>query len=69
MKEDPSVPNAARFETRAIHVGQDYRSETGAVIPPIYMTSTFETGNPGGFDYTRIGSPNYRNLQNTLASL
>jgi cystathionine beta-lyase/cystathionine gamma-synthase len=69
MKEDPTVPNAARFETRAIHVGQDYRSETGAVIPPIYMTSTFETGNPGGFDYTRSGSPNYRNLQNTLASL
>ncbi|SKA85507.1 cystathionine gamma-synthase [Prosthecobacter debontii] len=69
MKEDSSVPGNARFETRAIHIGQDYRSETGAVIPPIYMTSTFETGNPGGFDYTRSGSPNYRNLQNTLASL
>ncbi|MCW0218944.1 MAG: PLP-dependent aspartate aminotransferase family protein [Prosthecobacter sp.] len=69
MKDDPSVPHEARFETRAIHIGQDYRSETGAVIPPIYMTSTYETGNPGGFDYTRSGSPNYRNLQNTLASL
>lgn len=69
MKEDPTVPSDARFETRAIHIGQDYRSETGAVIPPIYMTSTYETGNPGGFDYTRSGSPNYRNLQNTLASL
>jgi cystathionine beta-lyase/cystathionine gamma-synthase len=53
MKEDPTLPADARFETRAIHVGQDYRSETGAVIPPIYMTSTFETGNPTGFDYTR----------------
>lgn len=69
MKDDPTVPSEARFETRAIHIGQDYRSETGAVIPPIYMTSTYETGNPGGFDYTRSGSPNYRNLQNTLASL
>jgi len=69
MKEDPTIPADARFETRAIHVGQDYRSETGAVIPPIYMTSTFETGNPNGFDYTRSGSPNFRNLQNTLASL
>lgn len=69
MKDDPTVPHEARFETRAIHIGQDYRSETGAVIPPIYMTSTYETGNPGGFDYTRSGSPNYRNLQNTLASL
>ncbi|MDZ4287362.1 MAG: PLP-dependent aspartate aminotransferase family protein [Prosthecobacter sp.] len=69
MKDDPTVPAGARFETRAIHIGQDYRSETGAVIPPIYMTSTFETGNPGGFDYTRSGNPNFRNLQATLASL
>ncbi|MFO1483886.1 MAG: PLP-dependent aspartate aminotransferase family protein [Verrucomicrobiaceae bacterium] len=69
MKDDPTIPSDARFETRAIHVGQDYRSETGAVIPPIYMTSTFETGNPGGFDYTRSGNPNFRNLQATLASL
>lgn len=69
MKDDPTVPADARFETRAIHIGQDYRSETGAVIPPVYMTSTFETGNPGGFDYTRSGNPNFRNLQATLASL
>ncbi|MBX7209427.1 MAG: PLP-dependent aspartate aminotransferase family protein [Verrucomicrobiaceae bacterium] len=69
MKNDPTIPSDARFETRAIHIGQDWRSETGAVIPPIYMTSTFETGNPGGFDYTRSGNPNYRNLQATLASL
>lgn len=69
MKDDPTVPADARFETRAIHIGQDYRSETGAVIPPIYMTSTFETGNPTGFDYTRSGNPNFRNLQATLASL
>ncbi len=69
MRDDPTVPADARFETRAIHIGQDYRSETGAVIPPIYMTSTFETGNPGSFDYTRSGNPNFRNLQTTLASL
>lgn len=69
MREDPSIPNDARFETRAIHVGQDHREATGAVIPPIYMTSTFETGNPEGFDYTRSGNPNFRNLQAALASL
>ncbi len=69
MKDNPTVPKGARFETRAIHIGQDYRSETGAVIPPIYATSTFETGNPGGFDYTRSGNPNFRNLQATIASL
>ncbi|MBL9113744.1 MAG: PLP-dependent transferase [Verrucomicrobiaceae bacterium] len=57
------------FTTRAIHVGQDYRAETGSVIPPIYATSTFATGNPGKFDYTRSGNPNFRNLQATLAAL
>lgn len=69
MKDDPTLPASARFETRAIHVGQEYRSETGAVIPPVYLTSTFEYGNPGKFDYTRSGNPNFRNLQCTLASL
>ncbi len=57
------------FETRAIHEGQGYQGETGAVIPPVYLTSTFETGNPDGFDYTRSGNPNFRNLESTLASL
>ena len=57
------------FETRAIHVGQDYQGETGAVIPPVYLTSTFEYGNSDGFDYTRSGNPNFRNLEKTLASL
>jgi cystathionine beta-lyase/cystathionine gamma-synthase len=57
------------FDTRAIHIGQDYNKETGSVIPPIYATSTFESGNPGRFDYTRSGNPNFRNLQATLASL
>ena len=57
------------FETRAIHTGLNFREETGAVIPPIFATSTFESGNPGGFDYTRSGNPNFRNLQDALASL
>ncbi|MGI9242101.1 MAG: trans-sulfuration enzyme family protein [Verrucomicrobiales bacterium] len=57
------------FETRSIHSGLDFREETGAVIPPAFLSSTFEFGNPGGFDYTRSGNPNFRNLQTTLASL
>lgn len=57
------------FETDAIHAGLGFRSETGAVIPPIYQTSTFEYGNPGGFDYTRSGNPNFRNLDSVLARL
>lgn len=62
---DPSQ----HFETQAIHAGLDWREQTGAVIPPVFLTSTFETGNPGGFDYTRSGNPNFRNLQQTLAVL
>ncbi len=57
------------FETRSIHTGNEYREETGAVISPVFLTSTFEYGNPGGFDYTRSGNPNFRNLEATLASL
>lgn len=66
---DPTPLSTAQFETASIHSGHHWRDETGAVIPPVYLTSTFETGNPGGFDYTRSGSPNFRNLQEVLASL
>lgn len=57
------------FETQAIHAGHGFVNDTGAVIPPIYLTSTFEYGNPGGFDYTRSGNPNFRLLDATLAKL
>lgn len=59
----------AGFETRAIQLGRDYVSDTGAVTPPVWLTSTFEYGNPGGFDYTRSGNPNFRLLDKALASL
>ncbi len=55
-------------ETSAIHEGLDWRDQTGSVIPPIYQTSTFEHGNPGGFDYTRSGNPNFRNLDAVIAA-
>jgi len=61
-----------KFETRAIHVGQQPDSQTGAVIPPIYATSTFAQTRPGetlGYDYTRSGNPNFTRLGETLASL
>ncbi|MGH0033682.1 MAG: trans-sulfuration enzyme family protein [Myxococcota bacterium] len=60
------------FETRAIHVGQEPDRETGAVMPPIYATSTFAQSGPGetrGYDYTRSGNPNFTRLARTLASL
>jgi len=56
-------------ETLSIHGGLDYAGDTGAVIPPIFMTSTFESGNAEGFDYTRSGNPNFRNLEKVLADL
>ena len=61
-----------KFETRAIHVGQEPDSATGAVIPPIFATSTFAQTRPGetlGYDYTRSGNPNFTRLGRTLASL
>ncbi|MHC5068658.1 MAG: PLP-dependent transferase, partial [Planctomycetota bacterium] len=57
------------FSTRAIHAGLGFTEETGAVMPPVFLSSTFAHGNPGGFDYTRSGNPNFRLLQQTLAEL
>lgn len=61
-----------RFETQAIHKGQEPEPQTGAVIPPIFATSTFAQIEPGktrGYDYTRSGNPNFTRLGETLASL
>ena len=61
-----------KFETRAIHVGQEPEPTTGAVMAPIYATSTFAQIRPGetrGYDYTRSGNPNFTRLSDTLASL
>lgn len=38
-------------------------------MPPVFLTSTFERGNPDGFDYTRSGNPNFRLLEQSAASL
>ncbi len=62
-------PRQPGLETRLIHAGLDHREQTGAVIPPIFATSTFESGNPGGFDYTRSGNPNFRNLDQVVAAV
>jgi cystathionine gamma-synthase len=57
------------FTTRAVHEGRGFAGDTGAVMPPVYLTSTFASGNADGFDYTRSGNPNFRLLQQSLASL
>jgi len=60
------------FGTRAIHVGQDPDPATGAVIVPIYQTSTYaqsEVGVHKGYDYSRTANPTRAALEACLASL
>lgn len=64
--------NDSRFETRAIHAGQDADPTTGAVITPIYQTSTYAQdgiGNFKGYEYSRTGNPTRTALEEALASL
>lgn len=61
-----------QFETRAIHAGQEPDPATGAVITPIYQTSTYAQSGVGehlGFDYSRTDNPTRTALQACLASL
>jgi cystathionine beta-lyase/cystathionine gamma-synthase len=60
------------FRTRAIHVGQHRDPQTGAVVPPIHLASTYVqpgAGQWGPFDYSRSGNPTRKALEATLASL
>ncbi len=61
------------FSTRAIHVGQEPDATTGAVVVPIYQTSTFAQDvvgeSRGGYDYSRAGNPTRSALEQALASL
>jgi cystathionine beta-lyase/cystathionine gamma-synthase len=61
-----------KFRTRAIHVGNEPEPQTGAVVPPIHVASTFVqpgAGEWGEFDYSRSGNPTRQHLETTLASL
>ncbi|MGB3187607.1 MAG: cystathionine gamma-synthase [Ornithinimicrobium sp.] len=61
------------FATRAIHAGQAFDPTTGAVIPPVYQTSTFVQehigGLRGGYEYTRGTNPTRDALQTLIADL
>jgi cystathionine gamma-synthase len=60
------------FETRAIHVGHEPDSATGALTTPIYQTSTYvqeAVGVHKGYDYARVANPTRTALQECLASL
>ncbi|QDS98574.1 trans-sulfuration enzyme family protein [Adhaeretor mobilis] len=60
------------FRTRAIHVGNEACKQTGAVVPPLHVASTFVqpgAGDWGEFDYSRSGNPTRKQFETTLASL
>ncbi len=60
------------FGTRAIHGGQEPDPSTGAIMPPVYMTSTYVQSSPGvnkGYDYSRTINPTRVALERNLAAL
>lgn len=60
------------FATRAIHAHQPSDPSTGALVAPIFQTSTFEQDSPGvnlGFDYSRTNNPTRQRLEEVLADL
>ena len=61
-----------KFETNAIHIGNDPDSSTGSISPPIHLTSTYVQegiGNNKGFDYSRGNNPTRQRLEQNIASL
>ena len=60
------------FSTRAVHAGQEPDRSTGAVVVPIYQTSTFAqeaVGKHRGYEYSRTGNPTRAALEQCIASL
>ena len=60
------------FNTKVIHGGQQHDPSTGAVMPPIYQTSTYAQSSPGqhkGFEYSRTGNPTRQALEKSIASI
>ncbi|MCB0374503.1 MAG: cystathionine gamma-synthase [Sinomicrobium sp.] len=61
-----------KFNTKTIHGGQEHDPAYGAVMPPIYQTSTYAQSTPGGhkgYEYSRTHNPTRTALENALASV
>jgi cystathionine gamma-lyase len=72
MSKKKSTPKNHDFATRVIHVGGEPDPVTGAIMPPIYQTSTYVQASPGvhkGYEYTRSHNPTRTRLEECLASL
>ena len=64
--------NKMKFNTKTIHGGQAPEKGYGAVMPPIYQTSTYSQSSPGehkGYEYSRTHNPTRKALENSLASI
>lgn len=72
MTDDRWSKTEFGFETRAIHAGQAPDPTTGAVVTPVYLTSTFRHTAPGefaGYDYSRAGNPTRAAYEACVANL
>lgn len=61
-----------KFNTKTIHAGQKSEETSGAVMPPIFQTSTYEQSAPNvhkGYDYARVGNPTRTALEKMIAGL
>ena len=58
-----------RFSTKAIHIGNEPEAPSGAVTPPIYMTSTYSQRDQSEHDYARGINPTRTRLEQNLAAL
>src|SRR6056297_374039 len=61
-----------KFNTKAIHAGQKPEETSGAVMPPVFFTSTYVQEKPNvhkGYDYARVGNPTRTALENLIAGL
>src|SRR4051812_49990401 len=61
-----------KFETLAIHAGQEPDPSTGAIMTPVYLTSTYVQESPGkhkGYEYSRTHNPTRKALEANIAAL
>jgi cystathionine beta-lyase/cystathionine gamma-synthase len=67
-----TAPREPGFGTKAVHAGQEPDPATGAVMTPVYLTSTYAQSSPGvhkGYDYSRTANPTRTALEGNLAAL
>lgn len=72
LKSSSPAHPPVRFDTRAVHVGNEPDELTGAVTPPIYTSSTFaqaKIGKTKGYEYSRSGNPTRERLERAVADL